>query len=154
MRVVALILLLTACTTPGVNEANPHTGLTTIASRGYTLDLQWNATLAARAVYFNRRDTEVWSIYTYVTRDDRNSPRITSAWSFGRDLPYRRIDTRRTNCALDCNRQELGEIPMNRRLFEMLSDTGLTFHLVGGRGSYTGHLPGEAFTEVLTKVGT
>ena len=151
MRVLGLILLLTACTSPGVEEVNPHTGLTTIASRGYTLELQWNATLSARAVHFERNGTEHWSVYTYVTRDDRNTPQITSAWSFGRALPYRRIDQRRTGCGLVCNRQEQGEIVLNRALFEMLRETGLTFHLVGERGSYTGQLPGMAFGEVLEK---
>ena len=153
MRVLALVLLLAACTTPGVDEVNPHTGLTTIASRGYTLQLQWNATLAARAAHFERNGAEVWSVYTYVTRDDRNTPSITSAWSFGRQLQYRTIDRQRTGCGVVCNRQEQGEIVLNRRLFETLSTRGLTFHLVGDRGSYAGHLPGAAFAEVLAKAG-
>lgn len=146
-----VLLVLFGCTSPSVEEVNPHTGLTTIASRGYTLELQWNATLAARAVHFKRNGTDVWSVYTYVSRDDRNTPLVDSAWSFGRKLPYRKIDRRRTNCAIDCNRQEQGEIVLNRRLFEILSETGLTFHLVGKRGSYTGHLPADAFANVLAK---
>ena len=153
MRALVLMMLLAACASPGVEEVNPHTGVTTIASRGHTLDLKWNATLSARAAYFERNGTEIWSIYTFVTRGDRNTPKITSAWSHGVELYYRRVDVRRTNCALDCNRQENGEIVLSRELFEMLRNRGLTFHLVGKRGSYTGHLPGDAFSEVLSRVG-
>ncbi len=152
MRVVFLMFLLAACTPPGIQETNPHTGLTTIASRGHTLDVQWDATLSARAAYFERDGKEVWSVYTFVTRDDRNVPDIRSAWSFGKQLPYRRLDIRRANCVRSCDRQEHGEIVLSRQLFEMLSQTGLTFHLNGVRGSFTGHMPGRAFGDVLARV--
>ena len=151
MRALFLLLFLSACTTPAIYSQNPHTGVTLVGSRGHMLQSGLNASFEARAALSKKGEDEAWRILTYVTRDDRNYPRIMSAWTHGIELPYRRLDRRRAGCGSGCNRQEAGEIIASRKLFEILSGSGLTFQLIGKRGTYTGHLPGSAFTEVLSK---
>lgn len=150
------VLLLAGCGTGPETTTNPHTGVTVHRSAEAALDRSPASAFYARAVAFEAGGQTRFALLTRVVRSDLNYPVIESAWSHGRRLPYDKGDRRRVGCgtATGCLREEVGSVPMSRGLFEAADRAGgLTLQLVGRRGSYTGHVPGAAFAEVLRRAG-
>jgi len=146
MRALLLLLLLAACTAEPVSGVNPHTGVASRASGVVTIDRRAPARLEVRAVRLAKDGAEAFALLTFVTRDDLNYPEIESAWSFGRPLPYERIDRRRVGFA----RQEAGVIRLSRDVVEAASaGPGLELQLIGPRGSHAGHVPAGLFLATL-----
>jgi len=142
-----LAVMLGACAPGPVSEVNPHTGVASRASGVLTIDRRYPARLEVRAVRLAKAGAEEFALLTFVTRDDLNYPRIERVWSFGRALPYARIDRRRIGFA----RQEAGAIRLSRGAVEAAARTGLTFQMIGPRGTYGGTVPARLFGEILAR---
>jgi len=150
MRALLFLLLLgglvAGCAVEPTASLNPHTGVASRASGLVTIDRRTPARLEVRAVRLAKTGDEAFALLTFVTRADLNYPGVESAWSFGRPLPYERIDRRRVGFA----RQEAGMIRLSRGVVEAASaGPGLTLQLMGPRGSHTGHVPAGLFLAVL-----
>jgi hypothetical protein len=147
MRALLFLLALAACSEGPTAGFNPHTGVTSRASGVVMIDRRYPARLEVRAVRLAKDGAEAFALLTFVTRSDLNYPKIESVWSFGRPLPYERLDRRRVGY----DRQEAGRVPLTRSLVEAATaGGGLTVQLVGRRGSYGGHVPATLFAATLS----
>lgn len=93
-----------------------------------------------------------WTIQTSVVRKGPNFPIIQEAWSFGQRLSYHKRDRRRAPCRTSCLREEVGEIALSETDFRTAARDGFAFQLIGRRGSYSGHIPADAFRLLLDRL--
>ena len=150
MRVACFIaLVLTAACTDlsGYSRGNGHTGITVHTSAAVITQIDPISEIEARAVVAESDKQRVFLIKTFVTRNDRNYPKISAAYASKRMLTYQRDDLRRRGR----DRQETGHIPLTEGQFNSLANTGITFQLIGPRGTYTLNLPAIAFSEAISR---
>jgi len=144
-----VICLLAACAPGPETVFSPHSGVTTRASSLETIDRRYPARLEARVVRVSKGGEEAFAIQTFVTRSDLNYPRVEAVRSFGRVLPYERVDRRR----VAGERQEFGLVRLDRARVRAFAETGLTLEVSGPRGVYSGHIPARLFREALAGAG-
>ncbi|MDJ1007188.1 MAG: hypothetical protein QNJ13_05125 [Paracoccaceae bacterium] len=150
MRVLLLVLLLSACTYGAASGTDRHTGLSYRYSSKAMIDATFGSRLQVQAVHLRKGDVTQYELQTYVTRSDLNYPRIESVWSFGHELPYIRVDRRRYGY----ERQEVGAILLPEPAIRAAAaGPGLSFRMIGRRSSYEGHVPARLFREVLDGAG-
>ena len=98
MRVACFIaLVLTAACTDlsGYSRGNGHTGITVHTSAAVITQIDPISEIEARAVVAESDKQRVFLIKTFVTRNDRNYPKISAAYASKRMLTYQRDDLRR-----------------------------------------------------------
>lgn len=84
------------------------------------------------------------------TYSTRNRLLINEAWSFGKQLHYKKgvIRTRRCRDGA-CPAIESGMVLLDESQFNSAAVNGLEFELIGRLGNVTGRIPAQAFSQVL-----
>jgi hypothetical protein len=79
---------------------------------------------------------------------------LAEAWSEGEKFQYKVADRRLASCRSDsgCIVTESGFIFLSQNRFNLASENGLEFKLIGKRGSVVGAVPVEAFRQVLLQI--
>lgn len=143
---VLISVWLAACTGSfPATDHDVHTGVTRHVSELQTRRLPDLGQTQAAAIVIDQGGERGYGVKLYVTRYDLNYPKIRSAWSFGRQLPYRRDDRRRIASA----RQEAGHILLRPDAFHRAAERGLVLELVGARATYPFSLPARLFRQAL-----
>lgn len=156
MRLFALLFLLAlpACDRPAKAGAdfNPHTQVFSYRSDLVEIDRDAISALQVRAVILGRGSARRYALLTAVQRDGPNFPRIEDVFSQGQPLRYETSDRRYVQCSGGCLREEIGVIHLSAGAFHAMATTGLTFQMIGRRGTYTGTVPPTLFAQALAQV--
>ena len=140
----ALLCLAAACSASRPQTiVDKHLGTTTHSSATHRAGGSSHYQIHVRALAVEAATMRNCTLLTYVTRSDLNFPKIETVRSFGRTLPYERIDRQRAGTL----RAEAGRIKMTCDQFARLSEVGLTFRMYGPRGTYDAVVAGRIFAE-------
>ena len=147
-RAILPLFLLLGCTQdPPAKKIDPHLGTTTHSSSTHLAGATIVSSHNVRAVMVKRNNLTTCTLLTYVTRNDLNYPKIQTVRSFGKTLPYTRIDRQRAGPL----RAEAGRIGMSCKEFARLADTGISFRMYGPMGVYSFNVPARLFSEALAQ---
>lgn len=151
---ITFAIVVSACVPPDPKAtsviSDPHTGRTSVASPslGVSLPGRDDGSMTAQVAWH----PEVgYVVFTDVTRQGWMFPR--EAWSMGRKLNYKHLESNVNTCyGGNCTVTESGAIVMSRADFVRAAEAGLSFKLIGTRGSIEGLVPAEAFAGVIKKL--
>ena len=147
-RAILPLLMLLGCTQePPATRFDRHLGTTTHSSSTHLAGATIVSNHKVRAVIVKQNEGTICTLLTYITRNDLNYPKIELVRSFGKTLPYTRIDRQRAGPL----RAEAGRIRMSCKEFARLADTGISFRMYGPRGVYRASVPARLFGEALAK---
>lgn len=149
MRLIRLCLILgalSACSTAGPSTSfDPHLPSRTDASATHKAGQSENAVVTVRAMKTQTASGTAYALGLIVARSDLNYPKIDELRSFGKRLPYRRMDRHRIGTL----RAEIGVVPLTESSLESLARTGIAFRIYGPRGPYDAHVPPVIFRQII-----
>ena len=139
---IACLLAFSGCATVGPSTlVDPHLPAVTQSSASYKTGRTENAYVVVRAMRTKTGGRTAHALGIIVARSDLNYPKITGLRSFGKPLPYKRLDRHRIGRL----RAETGLIPLSRSEFNAFAGTGIEFRIYGKRGAYTVKVPARLF---------
>ncbi|MCV6592477.1 MAG: hypothetical protein OIF48_05975 [Silicimonas sp.] len=147
-RILILLCLLAGCSTLAPSRVwDPHSEVLTGSSASLIAGRAPNAQVTLRAIVTRSAKGTAHGLGVIVARRDLNYPKITALKSFGKALPYRKLDRHRIGTL----RAEIGVIPLTPSLFRTFADTGIQFRIYGKRGQYDVQAPARLFREALAQ---
>lgn len=146
--VLAVSLGLAACQTPAGTYTDVHTGTNAIHSSSATVHDGLLTTMRVMVGWSNKRG---YQIHTDYMGTGTGWAFFDSAWSYGQQLPYKKLQSIVLGCAAGCTTQETGMVAISDEMFSRGLASGLQFRLMGSGGSLVIDVPSRLFKEVADR---